>query len=164
MKTQHPVTEFERVRMDLPHWQGPGATYFLRFSLRGEVRVDLARADVAPIVISCLRHFDQERYLLLDFVVMPDHVHCILKPLQQDDGYPNLFAVMDSLKHWTAARINRVLGRRGPLWRREQYDHLLRNQEDYLEKAKYIYNNPQAAGLVDDPADWPWWGIGKGVG
>jgi len=162
-KTQHPVTEFERIRLDLPHWQGPGETYFLRFSLQEDVRGDLARTDIAPIIISCLRHFDGERYLLFDFVVMPDHVHCILKPLKQDNGYLNLFVIMDSLKHWTAVRINRVLRRRGALWRREQYDHLLRNQADYLEKSRYIFNNPHAAGLVADPAKWPWWGVGKGV-
>jgi len=164
MKTQHPITEFERMRLDLPHWQGPGETYFLRFSLRGDVEADLAHPDLAPIIIESLRHCDGDRYLLFDYVVMPDHVHCILKPLKQDDGYPNLFVITDSLKHWTAVRINRMLGRKGALWRKEQYDHLLRNHEDYLEKAKYIFNNPHAAGLVDDPAKWPWWGVGKGLG
>jgi putative transposase len=47
------------------------------------------------------------------------------------------------------------------LWQDESYDHIIRNEADYREKARYIWENPVRRGLVADPATWPWWGCGQ---
>jgi len=146
----------------VPHWQGPGHTYFVRYSLDDARIVDLTHPEVAPLVVTSLRHFDGTRLLLFDYTVMPDHVHCILKPLSDEGGTHNLRGLLCSMKRFSATRLNRFLGRRGRLWQEEHYDHVLRNEQDYREKAHYIYMNPVQAGLIDDPVKWPWWGLGSG--
>ena len=157
------VQAFIRERKKLPHWQGPGESYFVRFSLRDPRIADLTDDGIAPHVIASLRHQDQETHLLFDYTIMPNHVHCILKPLPSDTGTHNLLGVLCSIKRFSALQINRVLHRTGRLWQEENYDHVLRNLQDYQEKSLYIYMNPVKAGLVKIPSDWPWWGVGSGV-
>ena len=44
----------------------------------------------------------------------------------------------------------------GICWQRDFFDHRLRDDESFDEKAAYIRNNPVRAGLVSDTRDWPW--------
>jgi putative transposase len=125
------LSEFERRKRDLPHWEEPGATYFIRFAVRRASEVDLTQCDVASIIIDALRHFDGVRYWLYDYTVMPDHVHAILKPIVREGKTEYLWSVMRSLKGWAAPRINAALKRSGPLWRDETYDHIIRDQAEY---------------------------------
>ena len=101
--------------------------------------------------------------MLYDYTVMPGHLHAILKPIMRDGVTERLGDIVGDMKKWTARQINRVLGRRGRFWRDERYDRMIRNEAEYQEWAKYILENPKAAGLVDDPLNWPWWGKGSGA-
>ncbi len=49
--------------------------------------------------------------------------------------------------HFTATKINRLLGRTGRFWQQDGFDHLVRSQEQYEYLRKYIANNPVQAGL-----------------
>lgn len=156
------VDRMTKRRRDLPHWEAPDATYFVTFKQRRPPAADLTEPALGQIVVNALRFLDGRKYILFDYTVMPDHVHLILRPLPAAGSPQALWRITGSLKSWLARRINEIAGRRGPLWQDESYDHILRDQGDYLEKAAYIYDNPRRKGLVDDPAKWPWWGIGSG--
>jgi hypothetical protein len=41
-------------------------------------------------------------------------------------------------------------------WQRDFFDHRLRDDESFEEKAAYILNNPVRAGLVNRFEDWPY--------
>ena len=155
------IVQIERRRRRLPHWEASGETYFVTFRLQRPTALDLTNDAVAQSVVNALRFFDGKRYLLFDYTVMPDHVHVILKPLVVGGQSEPLWRITHSLKSWLAHRINEMRGRKGSVWQEESYDHMLRNREDYSEKAAYVYDNPRRKGLVDDPANWPWWGIGS---
>jgi len=155
------LREFEKRRRRLPHWEGPGETYFLTLTLQRPPTVDLTEPRFARLAIQALRHFDGIRYDLYDYTVMPDHVHVILKPIVREGKCERLSRIMHSLKSWLAHRINEMVGRRGRIWQEETYDHVIRNKEDYEEKAAYILDNPRRKGLIKNPVNWPWWGIGS---
>ncbi len=157
------VSEFERRARHLPHWEEPGATYYVTFALRRPPPVDLTRPDIGRLIVGALRHFDGRRYVLYDYTVMPDHIHFILRPLGPPGESERLSRITQSLKGWLAYRINRLCARSGPLWQDESYDHILRNDADYQEKAGYILDNPSRRGLIADPTEWPWWGKGSGL-
>ena len=71
------------------------------------------------------------------------------------DTKPSAAAVIHSWKSFTAKRVNRILGRSGPLWGREYYDHLVRDRDQLSRTIRYVINNPLKAGLLD----WAWvWG------
>ena len=42
------------------------------------------------------------------------------------------------------------------VWQRDFFDHRLRSDESYLEKAHYIRMNPVRAGLVPVQEEWKW--------
>jgi putative DNA methylase len=78
-------------------------------------------------------------------------VHLLLRPTPGN----SLAKIMQGLKGYTARELNKVLGRNGPFWQNESFDHLIRNEADWLDKFDYIHNNPVKAGLVDRPQDYP---------
>jgi len=167
MPREHFISQFERRKRRLPHWEGPGETYMMTFKLANPRLLDLTEDRFGRLVIGAIHHFAQpgtphQRYLLFDHTVMPDHIHMLLRPLVRDGRAESLGRITHSLKSWLAHRINGMLGRSGRVWQVESYDRIIRNQEEYEEKADYILDNPRRAGLVDDPAKWPWWGNGPG--
>jgi type I restriction enzyme R subunit len=103
----------------------------------------LARSELSQMVEDSLRHFDGDRYLLTDSVVMPNHVHVLVAFADQE----SLISQPTSWKKFTGRRIQQALGRSGEFWQVEQFDHLVRSPEQFEHLRKYIALNPVKAGL-----------------
>jgi putative transposase len=56
------------------------------------------------------------------------------------------------IRNWKRYTTNHV----GICWQRDFFDHRLRSDESFDEKAAYILNNPVLAGLVARFEDWPY--------
>ncbi|MEM1083546.1 MAG: methionine synthase [Verrucomicrobiota bacterium] len=108
---------------------------------------------IAKIVASSITHFDGERYDLAAWCVMPNHVHLLIQP-REGHALPD---ILRSIKRHSAREANKALGRSGPFWQKESYDHLVRNGKDYSTQKRYILENPAKAGL----SDWKW--VGESV-
>lgn len=100
--------------------------------------------DLAGIVADSLLHFDGDRYLMLDFVVMPNHVHF----LASFPSEPAMLEQCESWKHYTATKINRRLGSKGRFWQQDGFDHLLRSESQFEYVRRYIAANPTRARLA----------------
>lgn len=98
---------------------------------------------IAGKVAEALDHFHGARVLTGDFVVMPNHVHALLTPLE---GY-ELEDILHSIKSYTANEINRALNQDGRFWQRESYDHIVRDIEQLQAYREYIAANPSKAKL-----------------
>ncbi len=94
-------------------------------------------------VAAALEHFHGSRVLTGDYVVMPNHVHVLLTPLDAIE----LEDTLHSIKSYTANQINQMLKKSGPLWQRESYDHIVRNWEELESYQTYISANPVKAKL-----------------
>jgi len=103
----------------------------------------LKRPETAQIVADSLMHFDRARYLMGDFVVMPNHVHLLVCLM----GGTDLVDQCYSWKKFTATQINRVLGCRGEFWQNESFDHLVRSPEQFDLLRRYVARNPKEAKL-----------------
>ena len=103
----------------------------------------LRRPELAKIVSDSLLHFDGERYRMGDFVVMPNHVH-LLTVFASEAA---MKSQCDSWMHYTAFRINPLIGSKGKLWQQEPFDHLVRSIEQYDYLRDYIRKNPEKAKL-----------------
>lgn len=110
----------------------------------------LRQPGAAPILHEVLLNFHGDRYDILAWCIMPNHVHVVVRP----QGANTLPLILHRWKGYSARRINRLLERRGTLWRSESYDHLIRNDADLRHAVKYVLENPVKAGL----AIWPWVG------
>jgi REP element-mobilizing transposase RayT len=110
----------------------------------------LANPDHATVVEEALLHFDGERYRLLDWCVMPNHVHVILA---QRDGEA-LDRIVKSWKSYTAKIINGAVGQGGRFWARDYYDRFIRDEDHLWEARRYARENPVQAGLCENAGDW----------
>ena len=94
---------------------------------------------VRKIVADAILHFNDERYDIHAFVIMPNHVHVLLSTR----GNNLVQNIVGSWKKFSAHEINKLLGREGSVWERESFDHMVRNEDCYKAKLDYIINNPQ---------------------
>ena len=114
----------------------------------------LKNPTIAEEVANTLRHFDDQRYRLFAWCVMPNHVHVVVRLLPGQE----LAKVIHSWKSFTAKRANAILGLHGTFWQREYYDHLIRNESEFERAVQYVVDNPIKANLKD----WKWvWMCGR---
>jgi len=118
--------------------------YHRRFSTKidrwldaGHGKCQLAKPELSAVVSDAFHFFDGERYLLHNFVVMPNHVHLLLSLARDAD----LAAIVSSWKSFTARRINALESREGSFWQRDYFDRLIRDEEHFHRVAAYIANN-----------------------
>src|SRR5205823_3893206 len=74
----------------------------------------LGQPRIGELVEQALLHFDGQRYGLLAWCVMPNHVHVLVETKL---GFP-LPGLLHSWKSYTATEANKILGRRGEFWQR----------------------------------------------
>jgi len=139
-------------RRHLPHWQAGGSWYFVTFRLaRGPLPAEARRA-----VMDVLMGGDGARYELVAAVVMPDHVHCVLHPLERAPGaWLDLGRLLKTLKGVSARRVNEVLSTRGTVWQDESWDRVIRSEPELWARVEYIRTNPVRAGLVSEAEEYP---------
>jgi REP-associated tyrosine transposase len=105
----------------------------------------------ARIVEDSVRFGVPERYKLFAWCVMANHVHVLLTPNW------DLEDITQGIKGFTAHEINGIHKQRGRVfWQDESYDHWARDDDEFLRIIEYIENNPVAAGLCTNQADWPY--------
>ena len=136
-------------RRKLPHWRLADSTYFVTWRLvseRPQLTV-LERDQVAAV----LREFASQRYDLLAYVVMNDHIHVVVHP------YPGhaLEKLVHTWKSYSAHLLQRG-GRRGAVWQREYFDRIIRDEKELDEKVQYILANPSRRWPGVDQYPWVW--------
>ena len=106
----------------------------------------------ALLLIDVLYHYrGQRKYLLHEFVVMPNHFHLLMTP----DGEVTLERAMQLIKGGFSFRAGRELGIRGEIWQTSFHDRRVRDVEEYGTFREYIHQNPVKAHLVERAEDWP---------
>ncbi|MCL0032890.1 Eco57I restriction-modification methylase domain-containing protein [Peptococcaceae bacterium] len=128
--------------------------YNKRFSTQLEKWLDagygsciLALPDVREKLQECIMKFNEQRLRIHSAVIMPNHVHLLLEPLE---GY-SLSELLKGIKGASAREINKILGTTGrKIWMEESYDHIVRSEEQYFHFIRYIANNPIKADLPQD--------------
>jgi len=118
----------------------------------------LANPVIANLIQDALLYFDDERYNLNCWTVMPNHVHLIISPLTRF----SLTRIMHSLKSFTANEANKVLRRRGTFWMPDYFDRYIRDERHFAAAVAYIENNPVKAGLCKKASDWKFGSAGFG--
>ena len=84
---------------------------------------------------------------VLAYCFMPEHVHLLVAG---DDEAP----LVRFVQHFKQATGHRHPG----LWQRSYYDHILRQEEDLEDVARYIWSNPVRAGMVENVLAHPYSG------
>jgi REP element-mobilizing transposase RayT len=148
------VSEFRAYRRNLPHLESPGSVYFVTSNTCPGI---ILSEDARDIVFGSIRYWSRKKLDLYGAVVMPDHMHIVLQPLEKSpNSFYSLAEILHSVKSYSANKVNQVLGRTGPLWRDENFDRIVRDEHELQEKMEYVMNNPVRAGLVEFIDDYKW--------
>jgi hypothetical protein len=118
----------------------------LKYLDRGCGRCLLADAGARAEVVGAMTHFEGQRYVLGEYVVMPNHVHVLVMPLGEEE----LADIVASWTRYSAVRINRCWKRSGSVWQGEPFDHIVRHRVAYQRSVEYIRGNPR--GLAEGRA------------
>jgi REP element-mobilizing transposase RayT len=118
----------------------------------GHGKCCLRMPAVAKLAEDALMHVDGERYRLLSWCVMPNHIHVLIETQMRF----SLSDVLHSWKSFIGHEANKILCRSGEFWQREYLDRYVRNEEHYEKIVAYIEENPVKAGLAKIKTDWLW--------
>jgi putative transposase len=105
----------------------------------------------AELMMDVLLHYrEQMRYVLHEFVIMPDHLHLLLTP----GADISLERALQLIKGGFSFRLGKA--RRGLVWQESFTNHRVRDQHDYERHAAYTRMNPVRACLVERPEMYPY--------
>lgn len=94
------------------------------------------------------------------YVLMTNHVHLLATP-EGSDGIPGM---MQSLGRSYVRHFNGRHGRTGTLWEGRYKSTVIQAERYLLACMAYIDLNPVRAGMVGNPADYPWSSHGYYIG
>ena len=77
---------------------------------------------------------------LESYVIMPDHIHLLLRIRSDENGRPMVAPTMSRIVQQMKGYITKRIG--SSIFQKLFFDHVIRNQQDYEEHLKYIYENP----------------------
>jgi len=103
----------------------------------------LRRPELQKIVAEAVRFYDDQKYDLDCFIIMPNHVHAIV---QFRKGF-DLNVVGQSWMRYTGREINKLIDCKGAFWQAEPFDHIIRSDQQFHYLRAYIEKNPEAANL-----------------
>ena len=112
----------------------------------------LRNSFIAELIENSLIYFDGQRYRLLAWCIMPNHVHCLFETIP---GHP-LDKLVHSWKSFTGKKANKILGQSGVFWMKDYYDRFVRDYAHFANVVNYIHQNPVKAGLIRKAVDWRW--------
>jgi len=138
---------------NLPHWELEGAVYFITFNTWEKLELTPAARQV---VLNACKFFDRQRYQIFCLVVMPDHVHMLMQPLEKSDNkFWSLSSILHSMKSYSSKQIPKVMKHIGTVWQDERHDHIVRDEREFQVFWEYIRQNPVKAGLSLTPEEYP---------
>ena len=152
-------------------YNNPGHAHFLTFSCYKRLPLLNDERFLSFLGQGVHRACSELYYDLWAYVFMPDHVHLLVKPLQ--DSY-FIAELLRKIKQPVAMRSLKVLKKeRSPILDKLALDRKKKGKYRFWQaggghdlniwtpskavgKAEYCHRNPVIRGLVSDPAAWRW--------
>ncbi|WP_303906059.1 REP-associated tyrosine transposase [Thiohalomonas denitrificans] len=140
----------------------PGGSWF--FTVVTERRRPiLASSEAVGVLREAFRVVRNKRPFRVDaIVVLPDHIHCIWTLPPENADFATRWRLIKTwfTKHCDPAlRVNQNPARtkkgEQALWQHRYWEHLLRDETDFIRHVEYIHYNPVKHGYVALPLAWP---------
>jgi len=116
---------------------------------RGVGDCELRESGIAQLVEDALLGFHEDRYKMLAWCVMPNHVHVLCRVMRTP-----LWKTIQSWKIHSTFQIKRSRCGVKLSWQREYWDTFMRDEEQERKAVKYIEANPVNAKLCRAPENW----------
>jgi len=122
----------------------PGSQFFFTVCCTPRGKNQLCRPTTAAVIFESVE-FRQQRldWHVALLVLVPDHLHMLV-------SFPGDFNMVKLISDWKSLLARNC----GIIWQRDFFDHRIRNDEDWEEKAGYIRQNPVRGGLIARAEHW----------
>ncbi len=127
--------------------------YFLTFCTHHRQLHFSDAATVLQTLTHILRAAEQERFAVVAYCFMPDHLHLLVAGCSEQSDGRRFIKLAKQFSGYAYSRSHNET-----LWQRYAYEHVLRSEDQTLPVARYILENPIRAGLAVSPAEYPFSG------
>ncbi len=138
--------------MNIHCYYFPGQIVFITQIVKDRLKV-FADSESVSLLRNVLRNVnDYHQFSMLGYVFMPDHFHLLFRPT----GTSNFSQIMHSVKrNFTKAYKEKIrIKKNFNLWQARFWDHVIRDEVDFVNHLHYMHYNPVKHGYVRDPIDW----------
>jgi putative transposase len=130
----------------MPNPPSSTATYFVTSVTYQRRRLFQGEAN-ARLFLETLQHYRSEgRYKLHAFVVMPDHIHLLITPLE---------VTIERAVGLVKGGFSHRVGSKFPVWQKGFTERRMRDVEEFVARREYIHQNPVRAHMVQSAEDYP---------
>ena len=138
-----------------------GGTYFFTVVTYKRKKI-LTQSDNVSLLREAFRHVMEKHSFAIDaFVLLPDHLHCIWTLPNGDRDFSTRWRLIKSYfskkcddRHKNTPPRSRQNKKEQAVWQRRFWEHLIRDERDFVRHVEYIHYNPVRHGLVNAPRDW----------
>lgn len=109
---------------------------------------------IAGLIFNNLGWLKKRGWHIHAATVLSTHIHLLTS--NHLGKTVNLLEDLGLYKNFTAREANKILGKTGSFWAREDFDHWIRTNSKFEATVNYIANNPVKAGRVKNWQDWKW--------
>ena len=140
--------------MGLPRFHIQGHIYYITTVVYNRLPLFTRPSFIIPLFDSLNFYRHKQKFKLLAYVIMPDHIHLFCSPGIHD--FP-------PVRKWAAFWKSRSAStwpfpEDAKVWQRDVWDTQLRRSENYGAKWSYVQTNPVRANLTGRAEDWPYQG------
>lgn len=135
-----------------------GASYFFTLTLQNR-RSDLLVCRIKELRIAFQQVIKSCPFTIDGIVVLPEHMHMVITLPPGDTNYPQRIGFIKSVFSRQLEAIefinsSRQIKRERGIWQRRFWEHLIRDEQDYVRHLDYIHYNPVKHGYVKSPSKW----------
>jgi len=142
--SESPFPVRRKLPHDIPSWVRQGTRHFVTVNCKGPDTAPLVDEGIAPALLASARFYEErDRWYLWLMLVMPDHVHLITT-------FDLTRGIRDTMSAWKRYQARAL----GVSWQKDFFEHRLRDDQAFWEKAQYVRMNPVRKGLVERPEEW----------
>jgi putative transposase len=145
---------------DYRRYRVPGGTYFFTINLLNR-HSDLLVRHIEALRESVRRTRIERPFHIDAWVVLPEHIHCVITLPPGDDDFSNRIKAIKirfvralEPDEWRSP-VRVAKGERG-IWQRRFWEHAIRDDDDYARHLDYVHFNPVKHGHATSVAQWPY--------
>ena len=71
---------------------------------------------------------------------MPNHLHILVEIIADENGRPQVAPTLSRMIQQFKGAVTKIVGK--PIWQKLFMEHIIRDNQDYVTKLNYIYENP----------------------
>jgi putative transposase len=126
-----------------PRGNTGSSTYFITAATFQKQSLFQSRKMASLLLDVLFNYMSQRKFLLHEFVIMPDHFHLLITPTQ------TLERALQLIKGGFSFRAKKELGFAGEIWEKSYHDRRVRDWQEYCAFRQYIHQNPVKKGLAE---------------